>query len=370
MSSDRPEGRVSPSVLANVRWGRAIGLDTRGSRPGWRGASPARLVQIELLLLGALLAAARPVPCFADKVKQIVDTYAGSAVEDGLAVGVGVGVVAGNEPPRFFHYGYADCCKQPFTKDTIFEIGSVTKVFTTNLLGQSVNSGVLQLTDPLSSFSKQLGQLTPPTPEVTLQELGDFTGGFPDLPLCPVSNPPPGCLPLNPLPGCGPPDRPPVQCYGARDFLEFFQNTVPMNYNETPPQKVNPPPVPYFYSDFSTGLLGLLLGANGGQIDDHALDQWFTTLVNSLTGPLGMRSTYLTVPASAAPRIANGYDLAVATATVATQAPNTGRVTSIKVTNPGAHYSAPPQVQITGGAAPGQLPPRPSMPEGGLNPSL
>jgi CubicO group peptidase (beta-lactamase class C family) len=80
-------------------------------------------------------------PCFAADVQRIVNTYAGSAVQDGSAVGVGVGVAIGDAPARFFSYGYADWgSRQTFSPDTIFEIGSVTKVFTTNLLGQSDGS--------------------------------------------------------------------------------------------------------------------------------------------------------------------------------------------------------------------------------------
>ena len=284
-------------------------------------------------------------PCFADDVQRMVNTYAGSAVQDGSAVGVGVGVVIGDAPARFFSYGYADWGgRQTFSPDTIFEIGSVTKVFTTNLLGQSVGGGFLKLTEPLSSFLHQVGQLPSLTGQVTLEELGDFTGGFPSLaPLCHGQPPlPPGCLPNI---------RPPIQSYGAGDFVKFFQNTVPENQNDDPPQSVTSLPAPYFYSDFSVGLLGLLLGAYPNlPIDNHALDRWFAMVVNSLAGPLGLRSTYLEVPSSVAGRVAGGYDRALATATV-----SNGQVASITVTSPGGSYdpNAPPSVYINGGSGAG-----------------
>jgi CubicO group peptidase (beta-lactamase class C family) len=91
-----------------------------------------------------------PISPFADDVQRIVDTYAGSAVRDGSAVGVGV--VTRDAPASFFSYGDADWGnRQAFSPDTIFEIGSVTEVFTTNLLGQSVSGGFLKLTEPLSN---------------------------------------------------------------------------------------------------------------------------------------------------------------------------------------------------------------------------
>jgi hypothetical protein len=62
-----------------------------------------------------------------------------------------------------------------------------------------------------------------------------------------------------------------------------------------------------------------------------------------------MTSTYLVVPSSTAPRVAHGYSLALARATVSAS----GQVASIAVTNPGGSYSAPPQAQITGGGGTG-----------------
>jgi hypothetical protein len=126
---------------------------------------------------------------------------------------------------------------------------------------------------------------------------------------------------------------------------------VPKNYNDDPPQGVTSLPAPYFYSDFSIGLLGLLLGSYPNlPIDNHTLDRWFAMVENSLADPLGMRSTYLEVPSSEAWRAAGGYDRALATATV-----SNGLVASITVTSPGGSYDPqpPPNVEISGGGGTG-----------------
>jgi beta-lactamase class C len=75
----------------------------------------------------------------ADPFEAIARTFAKSSVEKGAAVGVALGIVVGAQPPRFFSYGVADKDSgEPFGPDVAFEIGSVTKVFTTNLLGQAI----------------------------------------------------------------------------------------------------------------------------------------------------------------------------------------------------------------------------------------
>ena len=153
---------------------------------------------------------------------------------------------------KTYTYGYADAANRtPFGTNSIFEIGSTTKVFTTNLLGQAVFENRLRLDDQSSQFSAELGQFKDPlTGQVTLQELGDFTGGFPTYPPLCKSGESPATT------GCRPSARPSISDYGAADFLAFFQN-----YKE----KVGSLPPPYKYSDFSTGLLGLLLGIASGQ---------------------------------------------------------------------------------------------------------
>src|SRR5262249_14852644 len=155
-------------------------------------------------------------------------------------------------------FGYADpVAKTPFSTDTIFEIGSVTKVFTTNLFGQAIFEKRLKLSNSLVQFSRQLGAFTtPPTGQGTLEELGDFTAGLPSYaPLCAVQT----------VPGCLPSTRPTISDYTAQDFLDYFRGTTPMNYQMTPPVAVTSLPALYFYSDYSIGLLGLLLGTPPGQ---------------------------------------------------------------------------------------------------------
>lgn len=281
-----------------------------------------------------------------DRVSAIVQTFAQSPVDRGTAVGVGVAVLINGQPPRLFSYGLANAATgQRFSPDSAFEIGSVTKVFTTNLLGQAIYKNLLGLDTPLSAFPVMLGSFLPSslTPNVTLEQLADFTAGFPDYaPLCKDDPSQTGCLPSS---------RPDTTDYDAQRFLSFFQNTVPKNYQETPPIQVSSLPAPYNYSDFSVGLLGLILGGNPTiHLGNQALDGWVSLLETRLLRPLQMRGTYLFPPPRAPVSIALGYNQADGAAII-----TAGQVSNIVLDVPGSGYSAssPPRVSIEGGGGTG-----------------
>jgi hypothetical protein len=119
-----------------------------------------------------------------------------------------------------------------------------------------------------------------------------------------------------------------------------------MNFFNLPPTPVTKLPAPYNYSDFSVGLLGLLLGGDGAPLTNQALTAWTEKLQSELLDPLSMTSTYLFgVPADQA---VHGYDLATADATVEHH-----HISSINVLTSGSLYSSPPTVTIAGGGGVG-----------------
>jgi CubicO group peptidase (beta-lactamase class C family) len=279
-------------------------------------------------------------------LRKIADTYAGSLVTTGQAVGIGVAIIEGNRPARYFSYGNAVARTQstpakPFNPDLLFSIGSVTKVFTTNVLGQRVFSGELALDQQLSDFNKQLGKLKPLTSQVSLGELASFGGGIADFP--------PHCQGSNPAPGCLPARYPNLQQYTVQDLVAFFRSTVPANYQVKPPQPVTNLPAPYNYSDFSMGLTGLLLGGSPEKrLDNTAVSGWFAAVKKQILKPLEMNSTFLLVPADERDRKIPGYGQALATATV-----TNGTVSGFTIISRGAQYSSIPPVKIVGGGGSG-----------------
>ena len=315
-------------------------------RPIFRSRRP--VVMAALLSAPLFAAAAGATELTPAQVKTIVDTFAKDATARGEAVGVAVGVVKKNSVVATSAYGLANVgAKTPFSASTIFEIGSNTKVFTTALLGLDVVNHHLALDTTLGQLSARVGATQPLTQTVRLKQLADFTSGFPDYaPRCSTPK----------SPGCLPSSRPPASVYTVADFLDFFQNTVPMNYQDTPPGQLKKLPAPYVYSDFSVGLLGLILANSTGAIRGGAVDAWFDRVSDDVLTPLTMSSTYLNVPSSVPPdRIAAGYNLATATAHVFTTGPKQGEIKSISVGASGGSYAAAPTVTISGGGGHGAV---------------
>jgi serine-type D-Ala-D-Ala carboxypeptidase/endopeptidase len=198
------------------------------------------------------------------------------------SVGIVVGVI---EPAgrRVVAYGNLDeGDKRPLNGDTIFEIGSITKVFTSLLLADMVQRGEVALTDPVSKYLPAGVKL----PErggrqITLQDLATHTSGLPRLPsnLSPKD-------PSNPYA-----DYSVEQLY---QFLSGYQLTRDIGAQ-------------YEYSNLGGGLLGHVLARRAG------MD--YETLVRTrICEPLGMKSTSIALSADMKARFAVGHDQALATA--------------------------------------------------------
>jgi D-alanyl-D-alanine-carboxypeptidase/D-alanyl-D-alanine-endopeptidase len=106
-------------------------------------------------------------------LEQRVQALAGP--EGGMGVVVGVLDEAGRRVVAYGDTGGAD--RRPLTGDTVFEIASVTKVFTALLLADMVRSGDLALTDPAAKYLPQSSGLS-----MTLVDLATHTAGLPFMP--------------------------------------------------------------------------------------------------------------------------------------------------------------------------------------------
>jgi serine-type D-Ala-D-Ala carboxypeptidase/endopeptidase len=192
----------------------------------------------------------------------------------------GVGIVVGVIEPtgrRIVSYGNFDRKeKRAVTGDTLFEIGSVTKVFTALLLADAVQRGEVALTDPVAQY------LPPNTkvPErggkkITLQDLATHTSALPRLP----SNFTPKD-PANPYA-----DFTVAQLY---EFLAGYE--LPRDIGAE-----------YEYSNLGAGLLGHALARRAG------MD--YETLVRTrILTPLAMKSTAITLSDALKKRLAPGHD--------------------------------------------------------------
>ena len=146
---------------------------------------------------------------------------------------------------------------------TIFQIGSVTKVFTALLLADMAERGEVRLSDPAASC---LPGWPGGTGSVTLADLATHTSGLPRLPRSLLASAlQSSARSLRPLPGRA------VRARRAPGAAPDWGGS------------------PYVYSNFGYGLLGYLLGQAAGT--------GYQTLVTTrICGPLGLPDTTFEVP--------------------------------------------------------------------------
>jgi beta-lactamase class C len=108
----------------------------------------------------------------------------GIAPMSGPNGGVAVAVQMGDRS-LFFNYGYADQAdKRPVTSDSLFNVGSVHKIFEATLVAQGVLRGEIRLDDPVARYVTELhGDYIR---HVTVRQLVSHTSGL----LLPTDHPP------------------------------------------------------------------------------------------------------------------------------------------------------------------------------------
>ena len=200
-------------------------------------------------------------------VKQKVQPILPKSGGGGVAVAVRM-----DGKTSFFSYGMADNAQnRSVTPDSIFNLGSVGKVFATTLLAQAVKQGELSLDDPVSKYVTEL-QSGGDIRRITLEQLASHTSGLP---------------------------RVPQQYetwhkgrYTWPDFVRFL-NSWKAGPNHEPGQQ-------YLYSNAAMVLLRVAL--------ERRFNTRFAALMHErLTGPLGMTSTALPLPRDLLGRAVQGY---------------------------------------------------------------
>jgi serine-type D-Ala-D-Ala carboxypeptidase/endopeptidase len=165
--------------------------------------------------------------------------------------------------------------------DTVFEIASVTKVFTGTLLAQAVVNGEVKLDDPISMYLPE-GFAAPEYEgrSITLLDLATHASG---LPMWPSND--------GPLAGSSP-----VADYTLDQMYDFLSG-----YRLT-----RAPGSTYEYSNYGFALLGNLLVRRAGRADYEAL------LSERIARPLGMDSTRIELTPEMRSRLAaphSSYDV-------------------------------------------------------------
>ena len=117
----------------------------------------------------------------AEKLAQI-DTSTAAAFEKNPVGSVTVGVVSGPQLIWSKSYGNADMEKHVAAdKDTVYRIGSITKMFTAVMLEQLVDAGKVHLSDPVEKYFPEVNKVQgryPGAAPITLVELATHTSGL------------------------------------------------------------------------------------------------------------------------------------------------------------------------------------------------
>ena len=168
--------------------------------------------------------------------------------------------------------------------DTEFEIGSITKVFTSALLATLLESGAVKLDDPVSGLLP--AGWTMPTLDghaITLLELATHHSGLPRMPDAPPKGALTDFLLMNMLDD---PYRNATVEY-VRDYMGQLKLT-------------RAPGAAYEYSNLGAGLLGYALAARTGQ-------SYASMVQDMLCGPLGMGDSAVSLNGEQETRLAQGY---------------------------------------------------------------
>lgn len=221
------------------------------------------------LLLASVIACAPVDSVSDDAATRDLDAIVESAIIPLMEAfdipGMAVGVVTDGRS-RVFTFGVASLENgTPVHEGTLFELGSVSKVFTGAIAAYADAVGTLSLA--MDSPGQHLGALQGrPIDGATLLHLGTYTAGG---------------LPL----------QFPEEVASHEEMLAYFADWVPSN----PPGQVRE------YSNPSVGLLG--------HIAARSLGGYFSEVVRQhLFEPMGLRSTYFDVPDSALSHYAWGYN--------------------------------------------------------------
>ena len=199
--------------------------------------------------------------------------------EQHQGVGIVVGVIDAHGR-RIVSYGALDKGDaRPLDGRTMFEIGSMTKVFTSLLLTDMVQHGEVTLGEPVARLLPA-GTKVPERggKQITLIDLATHTSGLPRLPT--------NMTPKDPAN--------PYADYSVAQLYQFLAGySLPRDIGAR-----------YEYSNLGGGLLGHALSLRAGT-------DYGTLVRRRIAGPLGMSSTTIALTPEQKARLAVGHDLAL-----------------------------------------------------------
>lgn len=217
-------------------------------------------------------------------IQEEVDSLALPVINSGEAAGVSIGILYPDGQMNFYGYGRATDSKKSMAPsgDTIFEIGSLSKLFVLSIYSSMLKEGIISENTTVREIFPESVILSDDIASVTLNELATNTAGFP------------------------------------RELWSFSQLFSFMNYLFTGEniysymnkewlydflQKVELPPREkrtYIYSNLGISLLSLLLEIRSGK-------PFYRLAEERIFKPLGMENTVYKITDAQRKRLATGH---------------------------------------------------------------
>jgi CubicO group peptidase (beta-lactamase class C family) len=205
-----------------------------------------------------------------------IDTAARAYIQKANTVGLSIGIFKNG---KIYTYNYGETTKgnntMP-TDNTLFEIGSITKTFTSTLLAYYVNEGKLRLTDPVTNYLPDSVAANPELKQITVEELSNHTSGLVSVP----DNLDLKTDSINPYIN-----------YNKRQLFAYLKTC---KLKSTPGEK-------YSYSNLAVGLLGVILETITGKT-------YSQMVAEIVTKPLNMHSTVQQITPALKPRFTTVYN--------------------------------------------------------------
>jgi CubicO group peptidase (beta-lactamase class C family) len=230
-----------------------------------------------LCVLVAAVVVAPVIPVRGTAAQSLSDTAARTLIAQRVDAGMGVGIVVGlldAGGTRLVSYGQSGTAR-PLDGSTVFEIGSISKVFTALVLADMVRTGEVALEDPVAKYLP--ATVTVPARngrQITLLDLATQSSGLPRMPtnLAPKD-------PANPYAD-----------YTVQQLYEFLGGY----------QLSRDPGARYEYSNLGFALLGHALALRAGK-------PWEQVVEERVIRPLGLNDTRITLTPAMQARLAAGH---------------------------------------------------------------
>ena len=223
-----------------------------------------------------------------DKLKETIQSLVDNNNKTNAAIVMGL-----VDPNGTQFYGYGNVSNtNPITvdKDTIFAIGSITKVFTTILLADMVNSGLVNLDDPIEKyFPPSVKAPTYNGQKIILENLATHTSGLPEFP---------GSHCVSNFNGTDEEDSLQARLF----FIECDKNyTFDQLYQDlSNTTLIREPGLKFEYSTFGISLLGHILALKSSMSYDRLVEE-------RILNVLGMNSTSIVLSDAQKSRLAIGH---------------------------------------------------------------